>query len=443
MLEKSFPFLINFRLTAVVNSKLKKYLKISYIENGKEKDSTSIWCIHTKISEIPAEKLETALKDDPNSFVTNMRESSSGTVKLKDLSFQEDLNAFYSWVQGIAEGGERAFYIQEEFENSRIYAYPISSMLLSFVAKYREDIFQAYLSKIEKECKFEGKWHISSLRANLNNILLSIKKMDRDKKLKYFTYVVDSNFPEKSIDEDILLMLYDQKSIYDIYKNHPIFKKLDVCKRILWDDEYTNPHIMQEVYHSRICSSCTFIFLIMTVVFACLSFSEDESFVFILLMICFFILCFTSLFAYDYFNKALIDLYYASYLIDFKKGEIVGLTNPCLIKTFDCIVTAKGYSKSCKCTVTLDIDTALFKVHYKCGVYLSVNPEFKVMKKDSSRKSIFYSGSLCSNEEMSKWGNLFFGIENGKFVADDFSVKVKNKMFTDNNLLIHYIGFIF
>jgi len=93
------------------------------------------------------------------------------------LTFKQEFFALKSWVQGIAEAGLDALKIQSEID-SLTHALPIAQFIARNLIRVDPSYLMEFLNNIEKECRFEGQYHLPSLRANLIIALEAISDMD-------------------------------------------------------------------------------------------------------------------------------------------------------------------------------------------------------------------------------------------------------------------------
>lgn len=91
-----------------------------------------------------------------------------------NISPEEHFFAFSSWVEGIAEQGMNAILVEREIEEYAHLMYPISMFLLKFLSRVNVDFLWQYIYFIEKECVYDGKPHLPSLRANLLPIMVGL-----------------------------------------------------------------------------------------------------------------------------------------------------------------------------------------------------------------------------------------------------------------------------
>lgn len=97
-------------------------------------------------------------------------------MKEINLTPEEKFKALKSWAAGIAEAGLNAFLIQDEIDKNLDLLYPISQFLMRFMMKADNDFIPQNLTKIERDCMFEGIRHESSFLANTIPIMEIILK---------------------------------------------------------------------------------------------------------------------------------------------------------------------------------------------------------------------------------------------------------------------------
>jgi hypothetical protein len=182
--KKSYRFIRDdIRLTAYIDSihsKQKLIMEKIDPNTNRVEMSDSIDCIHTAIYDIPVLEFQSEMSaDDTTEKLKEITETAlkiRSTERLKEitLSPEEKFAAFNSWVAGIAEAGVEAFKIESEIEEMSNLATPIVNRLIRFVSLVDPPTMLDYISKIERECMFEGSRHESSLIANLDPILKSV-----------------------------------------------------------------------------------------------------------------------------------------------------------------------------------------------------------------------------------------------------------------------------
>lgn len=134
----------------------------------------SIDCIHTAVTEISPRDYEDYQNDkdiQEQLYKTTLQIRSSEELKEINLTPEEKFNALKSWTAGIAEAGMNAFLIQDEIDKNLDLLYPIMHFLMRFMVKADRDFLPEFITKIERECMFEGIRHESSFIANTIPIL--------------------------------------------------------------------------------------------------------------------------------------------------------------------------------------------------------------------------------------------------------------------------------
>lgn len=146
------------------------------LETDEVEFETSIDCIHTAVTNISTEEFEdyqndTDAQENINKKILEIR--SSEDLEEINLTPEENFKAFKSWAAGIAEAGVNAFFIQDEIDKNldSDLLLPISQFLLRFMVKVDREFLPEFISKIERECMFEGVRHESSFIANTIPIL--------------------------------------------------------------------------------------------------------------------------------------------------------------------------------------------------------------------------------------------------------------------------------
>lgn len=180
----------------------------------------SIDCIRLAVDSFSLEKLSEVQK---KKLLENLLDpilviQSSEYLREIKLTPEEKFKALKSWVAGIAEFGIDAFKIQTEVANLAYFAYPMILQLLKFMPKVNSDFIHQYLSKIERECRFEGANHKSSMIANLLPIFLALKgpleEGEREPDLLRFKKLT----PE---DQGILSAIMAIKPPQDLFNKNP------------------------------------------------------------------------------------------------------------------------------------------------------------------------------------------------------------------------------
>jgi len=216
--EAKYNFLSDyFSLTAWVDKKSGKQKIILTFEKDGDLYEESINCIHTCVVNISPDEYNDLKNDDYFNLI-----KSSENLKEINLVAEEKFKALKSWVSGIAESGMNAFKIQYEFEQrNKIVTYPLSSRLLNFVSKYDHEYLPKLLTKIEKECQFEGTQHIPSLTANMK----LIAKLDLTKK----DLELINNFDFAPMSLEPIIQIYKNKFLKLVNWNKEIKQILHYC----------------------------------------------------------------------------------------------------------------------------------------------------------------------------------------------------------------------
>jgi Leucine-rich repeat (LRR) protein len=155
-----------------------------------------IKCIHTalcEIEELPADREEL---EQLEAKVQEIRSSEILNPKEFKISPEESFKAFKSWIAGIAEAGYKGIEIQSEIEAQAKFIIPISSRILYFLSKYKEDLFYNFVRLISKKSMFEGVRAeayilinalnlLKTYRGNYSKILFILEELDP--KLKEFS----------------------------------------------------------------------------------------------------------------------------------------------------------------------------------------------------------------------------------------------------------------
>jgi len=178
MLEAKYEFIKkNIFLIAQVNENTglqKLVMRKINLRDGSIIIEDAIDCIHTAIADIPAEELEEILTDEEESeeyYKELLYIRSSENLKEIDLNPEEKFIALKSWVQGIAEAGLGAFWVQTELEQAGNLMYPIASVLMKFIVKAIPDFLPFYLDKIKQDSQYQGLTYTSTLIANIDPII--------------------------------------------------------------------------------------------------------------------------------------------------------------------------------------------------------------------------------------------------------------------------------
>lgn len=139
----------------------------------------SIQCIHTAVAKISASDLSRFQSDYYGSRRPDKKKYryySSERLKDVDLVPKEHFFAMKSWVQGIAEAGIDALYLQSELEGMTHSAAPIIHKLLGFMSMADSEFIMQYLDWIDRTCTFNNQIHEPSYLANLLNVVEIFRK---------------------------------------------------------------------------------------------------------------------------------------------------------------------------------------------------------------------------------------------------------------------------
>jgi hypothetical protein len=234
----------DIKLCAEVNSNGRQNLIMKHLDkNGDLLFSDKIPCIHTAIVDIHADKLQSTLsEDDGIKNILNAR--SIDDLHEVDLSNDEKFKAFKSWVAGIAEAGVNSIVIQQEIEEYAKFMYPIMNFILGFLVKAKPEFFEIFLENVEKQCKYNGTIHKSSLWANLLPFIQFINNNCDE--------TIENQF--KEINRGILSIASD------IYSNYFI-KEIEIKSGYMsgikyfhddsWDLEGTNVKFMERAKNGK------------------------------------------------------------------------------------------------------------------------------------------------------------------------------------------------
>jgi len=229
-----FPFMEDFTLSAIIcKSSGQQKLKISKIDKtGREIDSSSIDCIHTALGNITLDEMEEII-DSPSRQANYLLIKSSENIHEIHLSIEDKKLAFNSWVQGISEMGLEALYVQQEIEELAHLLYPIAKPLMIFILKHKIDIIFSFLNYIEKNCIYNHKPHLPSIRANLYLLANILKKdntrfidsefssLSEDDKKYIFRAILSSDIPLR-----IIMEVFSEYAPIELLVAHPDFPEL-------------------------------------------------------------------------------------------------------------------------------------------------------------------------------------------------------------------------
>ena len=172
-------------------------------------------CIHTVVTDISPDQFK-KIHEDSETQEKLLKKTlfirSSENLREIELTSEEKFKALKSWVAGIAEFGLSALKVQFEIENSANLVFPIINRLFRFITKADPKFIYQYLSKIERECKFEGVNHKSSLIANLLPILGLIYRFPNRKTGKRELKVEDRKIMTAILSIDLPYELFQQNT---------------------------------------------------------------------------------------------------------------------------------------------------------------------------------------------------------------------------------------
>ena len=224
------------------------------LETNEVEFEDGIDCIHTAVTEISTEEFEDYQNDANIQEQLNKRTleiRSSEELTEINLTPEEKFTALKSWTAGIAEAGLNAFRIQDEIDKNLDLLYPISHFLFKFMIKVdRSKFLMQYLTKIERDCMFEGKRHDTSLIANLIPVLniliedfVELKESEDSKaslslSKVYFTAILQLNLPweifENRTENLILFSLVDKEEIIRYFEKVGVNKFIEMIIK-KWD----------------------------------------------------------------------------------------------------------------------------------------------------------------------------------------------------------------
>ena len=182
----------------------------------------SIDCIHTAIIDISLNQFNEYQNNNEtqeNLLKKTLFIRSSDDFKEINLVPEEKFKALKSWTAGISEAGKDALSIQSNIDSAVGIWVQISSRLLSFMAKIDPNYIYEILRKVEKECKFEGVNHKSSIIANLLPILWSIsdpEDMEWEREYKEYKEM-------KPADRKILSAIIAINPPHELFEKNPSF----------------------------------------------------------------------------------------------------------------------------------------------------------------------------------------------------------------------------
>ena len=129
-----------------------------------------IQCIHTAITTIDLADFQDTVSDEGFQESVLYLRSSEGVNPI-ELSIEDQIFAFKSWVEGIANAGTNAITIQEDIERFASLHTPISRPIFNFLLKAKTEFIVHFLEKIKKDSIYEGEYHKPSINANLMKLL--------------------------------------------------------------------------------------------------------------------------------------------------------------------------------------------------------------------------------------------------------------------------------
>ncbi len=216
--EAKYPFVKdNIFLIARVDSEMGKQELVMQKINPETEEveiEDKIVCIHTSIMDMPVEDFaslhnDVGVQEELYNKTLNIRWS--GEPKTIELTPEEHFKAFKSWVAGISEAGIKSFKIQDEIDKNLNLMYPIVNFIMKFLVKCDPKFIPEYLAKIERECRFEGKYHIPSLIANLKSLVEIIFSADSQNSFLFsFNEEERKSFAEKIFSMELPLIVYEE-----------------------------------------------------------------------------------------------------------------------------------------------------------------------------------------------------------------------------------------
>jgi hypothetical protein len=189
--------------------------RVSYEEYAEliENPESQHYILNTKIKNQIVEKSIIKLNNQSAENIAKLNHKIDDSFDdVNKLDIDEKFFAFKSWVQGIAEAGVDALYLQTEIDKSMQGSIPIAQFLCKNLMKIDNSFLIQYIDKIERECKFEGVYHKASLHANLNIILLALGSMYDYDNLKNKLKTTSEKLSETDGIMDILLRIADLDS---------------------------------------------------------------------------------------------------------------------------------------------------------------------------------------------------------------------------------------
>ena len=185
VLTEKFPFIReDVFLCPFVDTKTgKQWIKIQKVnlETSEIEFEDSIDCIHTAITDISVEEYDEYIDDDyfqEDLIKKTLEIRSSEDLEEINLNPEEKFFALKSWAAGIAEAGYESFKFQMEIDTALDLAYPMTNLLLRFMIRVDLEFLEVFLSKIDRECRYNGERHNPSYIANLLYIFRIMEEND-------------------------------------------------------------------------------------------------------------------------------------------------------------------------------------------------------------------------------------------------------------------------
>ena len=186
------------------------------LETDEVEFEDSIDCINTAVTYIFTEEFEDYQNNadvQEQLYKKTLDIRSSENLKEINLTPEEKFNALKSWTAGIAEAGEAALSIQSTIDSVVGIWVQISSRLLSFMARIEKDYIYKILRKVERECKFDGTYHKSSIIANLLPVLWNIKNNLEE--------LIDSNPEMEPVEREIVSAILAMEPPHELFEKNP------------------------------------------------------------------------------------------------------------------------------------------------------------------------------------------------------------------------------
>ena len=214
------------------------------METGEVEFGDSINCIHTAITNISVEEYDDYIDDDEfqeDLFEKTLNIRSSEDLEVINLNPEEKFFALKSWAAGIAEAGYESFKLQMEIDNALNLAYPMTNLLLKFMIRVDPKFLKIFLSKIDRECRYNGERHNPSYIANLLKIF-QIMEENGDFHYNYDDYDDYDDFYDEEQNDDTehdffsIMMEYDAfRSKFVKFRGHIIFIKKEKLSEEIFD----------------------------------------------------------------------------------------------------------------------------------------------------------------------------------------------------------------